>query len=346
MSRLATLSPGQWGVAAILGLVYVGASAWLIHGEGESYRNTLLASRTAIDPPAEAAPGPEPVHPEPVQPEPPAPKPPEPVEPPPAPPEDTRPTPAPVVARPADPPPAPILDPFWELPAQKTVWDLDHLTIEDERRLGAALHEMILHDHKPLVVGPLPARVEAAAEPFLDALSRKDLKYTFTVLDCGESNTFSFPGGYIYVCRGIFDWITEDEDYALGFLLGHEMAHVDLKHAVNCLRDPEVKKLDSGTVPLFYSLLIPWGYKPEQDLDADRWAWMAMTRDGHSRREILAYLRKLEDFAKKNGFENVRKRPFEDKDIAPIDNHLRAHPIPRERLKALEKLMNPVTKGG
>ena len=41
-------------------------------------------------------------------------------------------------------------------------------------------------------------------------------------------NAFSTPGGYIYVSRGLFDLIGEDEDYALRFAVGHEIAHVDL----------------------------------------------------------------------------------------------------------------------
>ena len=98
-----------------------------------------------------------------------------------------------------------------------------------------------------------PRRLEEAAEPYLESVARKGLTYTFTVLDCDESNAFSHPGGYVYVCRGLFDWIAEEEDYALEFVVAHEMAHVDLGHAADCLRDPEVKKIDTGTVPLFYA---------------------------------------------------------------------------------------------
>jgi predicted Zn-dependent protease len=361
MSRPPGPDPARLGLAALIACAYIGASAWLIRGQGEAYRTQLreersalagnLAPSTIIDekrvekgPPPPTVRPPESVGPSPV-----ATRPAEP----PAPTEERKATPAPSIARapeppaPASPAPAsPVLDPFWEQPDQKKVWDVDHLTTEDERRLGEALHQMVLKFHRPVEEGPLPRRVEEAAEPFLKSLSRDGLSYTFTVLDCDESNAFSHPGGYVYVCKGIFDWIAEDEDYALGFLLAHEIAHVDLDHALECLRDPEVRAIKAATVPLFYSLIIPWGYKEEQDFAADRWAWKRMNQAGSSRREVLAFLRKLEDHAERNGYANLRKRPPDNPRIAPLDHHLRSHPIPRSRLKTLLKVIDPAAKPG
>ncbi len=349
----------RFAVAAFVLGLYATGSAWIIRVEGEAHRKRLrderLAARRELDPVPATTTGPTPSaeapaapkgHPAaPVaRPEPPAPASTNPAE--------RKSAPLPPAERTLAGPsgdahpvaPAPPLDPFWELPEQKKVWDLDHLTVEDEKRLGADLHRMILRDHKRLTVGPLPERLEAAAEPYLASRARKEIPYTFTVLDCDESNVFSHPGGYIYACRGLFVWIAEEEDYALEFLVAHEIAHVDLAHALNCLRDPEVKKSGIGTVPLFHALAIPWGYKHEQDFEADRWAARRMRQAGRSRHETMAFLRKLEDFARKNGFENVPRKPTDDPGSVPLDNHLRAHPIPRARLKGLKALLDPPAK--
>jgi hypothetical protein len=361
MSRASGLDPTRLGLAALVACAYIGASAWLIREQGEAYRTRLREERSALA----GNPAPSTIIDEkPIEKESPPPtlRPPEPVAPPPvvtrpaeppAPTEEHKATPAPSIARAPEPPAparpaaaAPVLDPFWELPEQKKVWDVDHLTIEDERRLGADLHQMVLKFHKRVEEGPLPRRVEEAAEPFVRSLPPNGLSYTFTVLDSDESNAFSHPGGYVYVCKGIFDWIAEDEDYALGFLLAHEIAHVELGHAVDCLRDPEVRSIKAATVPLFYSLIIPWGYKEKQDLEADEWAWRRMSQAGSTRRESLAFLRKLDNFAEKNGFANIRKTPPENPRIAPLDHHLRSHPIPRKRLKSLLELMDPAPKPG
>jgi Peptidase family M48 len=354
----------KYGVAAVLLGLYAAVSAWLVAGEGEAYRRMIAANLPTsapvvvdessppaipeVEPTATVALGLEPSPaPLPASKEPKA-KPP--VEHPHRTPvtkhDTTRPSGLPPTSAPTHPsPPPPPIDPFWEEPNQKKFWNLDNLTTEDERQLGRALNLAIRRFHKPLDVGPLPKRLEDAAEPYLKTVARKDVKYTFTVLDCPRMNVFSHPGGYIYVCKGLFDWIAEDEDYALGFILAHEMAHVDQAHAIVCLRDPDVKKLNMPTVPLFFVVAIPGGYLEGQEFEADRWAVERMLKGGRTRYEALAFLRRLEDYAKANEFENdPPKRPNDEPKIPWLDNHIRSHPIPRKRLKELKAVIDRLQK--
>ena len=54
----------------------------------------------------------------------------------------------------------------------------------------------------------------------------------------------------------------------------------------------------------------------------------------HHQRMCLAFLRKLRDYADRQKFANGRKEP--DKDFPLFENHFRAHPAARDRLKRLE----------
>ena len=86
--------------------------------------------------------------------------------------------------------------------------------------------------------------------------------------------------------RGLLDWISEDEDYALRFALAHEIYHVDRRHALKCLQDPGVRNLPYGTLALFYLLIFPRGYFPEQmDFEADAWAMQQLQRMGYTPRD-------------------------------------------------------------
>ena len=76
-------------------------------------------------------------------------------------------------------------------------------------------------------------------------------------MDSNEVNAFSHPGGYVYVNRGLFDLVGEDEDYALQFAVGIEIAHVDLQHAMKCLQDPDFKVMSGGTIRKLYWLILP-----------------------------------------------------------------------------------------
>jgi hypothetical protein len=240
-------------------------------------------------------------------------------------------------------------NPFWNQVPLKRVWDISALKLDEERRLGAEFHDLVVQLNLLVENGPWLSRVEDAAEPFYDTLRRKDIKYKFSILNSDAVNAFSTPGGYIYASRGLFDLISEEEEYALQFAIGHEIAHVDLQHAIHCLRDPDVKKMTQGTLQKLYWLIIPFGYlasdKVDQEYEADEWVASRMQRFGKTRREILIFLQKLDGYAKTRGFEDGRIQPQRGRDVSPLENHYRAQTAARKRLKHLKEFIDQPAHG-
>jgi hypothetical protein len=341
----------RYGIAAAMLALYVGGAVWAVRREGENYRNSLqrgpavshVETHPSSLPVAKAEGPPGPPFPAPSPPAPPlamstakaAP----------APADAPAIEPAPAKAAPAAPvapkPAAPAINTFWKLDAMTKTWDVDHLSVDDERRLGRALNELVLRFHHPVETGPEWQRVMEAAAPYLKARSRPQIEYTFTVLDSDACCAFSHPGGYVYVCRGLFDLIGKEEDYALEFVLAHEIAHVDRRHALECLQDPDLKGLKLGTLQAFFAVIFPRGYMDRLEYDADLWAYTRMTQLGRTKRERLAFLRKWQGYARTNGFENVRGLPTSGSTLSPFENHSRAHPSVYLRLKRLEELTKP-----
>ncbi len=335
---------GKYVAAAVVLASYAALAAWAVREEGSRYRAALRR--------VDAEPS-KPITVETAAPEPPPPPPAKPVE-----------TTAPVVVakaehrqpkhtpppRHAPPPPppahtaAPKPSPFWLTPRMKQVWDVEHLAPADEQRLGAALSAMVLDMERPKTDGPFLRRAEKAAEPILDSLGRKDAQYTITILDSDHANAFSHPGGYIYLTTGLFDLVggDEDEDFVLQFAVAHEVAHLELKHAIKCLADPDLSKSGLGTLPQFALFVFPLGYPDAMDFEADRWAYDRLTHQlRRTPHEALAFLRRLEGYARRNGFENGRRGLKPMPNASPLDNHLRAHPAPYKRI---EKLTTPPAK--
>ena len=56
----------------------------------------------------------------------------------------------------------------------------------------------------------------------------RDFPFTFHIIDMPEPNAFALPGGHIFITRGMLD-LDLDDDMLAG-LLGHEIAHVVLRH--------------------------------------------------------------------------------------------------------------------
>jgi predicted Zn-dependent protease len=82
-----------------------------------------------------------------------------------------------------------------------------------------------------LVRDPALAEYVAALGARLAARSpRQDVAHHFAIVDMQEPNAFALPGGWVYVSRGLLA-IANSED-ELAAVLGHEIAHVAARHAV------------------------------------------------------------------------------------------------------------------
>ena len=58
-----------------------------------------------------------------------------------------------------------------------------------------------------------------------------DLPYEFKLVNSKEINAFAFPGGFIYVNRGLIE--AADNESELAGVLGHEISHAALRHGTN-----------------------------------------------------------------------------------------------------------------
>jgi len=55
--------------------------------------------------------------------------------------------------------------------------------------------------------------------------------YQFKVVDVSDVNAFALPGGFMYINRGLIDAARDEAE--LAGVMGHEMAHVALRHGTN-----------------------------------------------------------------------------------------------------------------
>ena len=79
----------------------------------------------------------------------------------------------------------------------------------------------------------LQERVDRIGQRLATVSGRNDIKYSFKVLNCNEVNALACPGGFIYVYKGLLDYMPTDTE--LAGVLGHEVGHVAKKHTVNAI---------------------------------------------------------------------------------------------------------------
>ena len=120
-------------------------------------------------------------------------------------------------------------------------------------------------------------RVRRVGQALLDHMDRRDVPYSFKVLEGRTINAFSLPGGPVYVYRGLLDLMGPDDD-ALAGVLGHECGHINARHAAKQISsmyatnlillpipNPTVANLAGGI-----SEIVSLKYSRDDEYEADR----------------------------------------------------------------------------
>ena len=120
-----------------------------------------------------------------------------------------------------------------------------HYSTSQETALGQQIADEVDKQNKIDMDPEDNTRVQRIAQAiFVQARkARPDVTYQIKIIEGPEVNAFSLPGGWIYVYTGLLDKVGADDD-ALACVIGHETAHVVLRHVVKQISDEE----DKGTL--------------------------------------------------------------------------------------------------
>jgi beta-barrel assembly-enhancing protease len=116
--------------------------------------------------------------------------------------------------------------------------------VQEELQLGSQYAEEVDRSmpvvHDAAVQGPL----DAAVHPLVAVATRRDLPWTFRVVNTADVNAFAIPGGHIYVTRGLIEHATSY--HQLAGVVGHEIGHVDLRHSARQIEKARAASLGVG----------------------------------------------------------------------------------------------------
>ena len=104
------------------------------------------------------------------------------------------------------------------------------LSTKQEVNLGREGARQVEQQYRVDTNTPDADRVRRIGQSLLAHTDRRDIPYSFKVIDAKEINAFSIPGGPVYIYRGLLDMVGDDDD-ALACIIGHEIGHVNGRHA-------------------------------------------------------------------------------------------------------------------
>ncbi len=182
---------------------------------------------------------------------------------------------------------------------------------------------------------------------------RSQFQYTFKVVDDKDVNAFSLPGGFIYVNKGLLDYVQSDHELAA--VLAHEIAHAAHHHLLRLGQENEkinrrvtlptllvlvltgAPARDLGNVMMgvqLYQIAKLNGFTQEAEMDADHAAIHYLMRTSYNPVGMLTFMERLA--------RDEARRPERQLGI------FRTHPPSRQRAQAMldlfRKLNIPVNR--
>lgn len=204
-----------------------------------------------------------------------------------------------------------------------------------EANLGKNISKEVEKQYK-LVDDPLvQKRVEDIGKKIVRVCDRRDIDYSFKVLDEKEVNAVSLPGGYVYIFKGLFDKVSNDDE--LAGVIAHEVGHVVARHSIkklqalmgySLLRILVAQAPGGGSVgttadAAFGELIL--GYGREDELLADQLAARYAKLAGYNPHGMIKFLEKLQDIEK--------RKPAREQ------SYFRTHPYVPDRIRTVKQEM-------
>ncbi len=108
------------------------------------------------------------------------------------------------------------------------------LSDADEQALGREIAGRFLAANPSIKNDSLQRYVNLIGVYAAQQSNRPTLAWTFGVIESDDINAFALPGGYILVTSGLYKTLRNEAE--LAGVLGHEIAHVTLRHHVRLLQ--------------------------------------------------------------------------------------------------------------
>jgi predicted Zn-dependent protease len=209
------------------------------------------------------------------------------------------------------------------------------LSDEEEMDFGHKLDQEILKD-MPEDSDPVNlARLQTLAKNLVSQCHRKQITYNFRIVRSKTVNAFSIAGGYVYVTSAFLKRFQSDGELAM--TLGHEIAHVELKHAVHKVQyEYQTQKIagDAGSVVQLGYAVLSSPFSKDEEFAADAWGFTACKNAGWKPAQLFLLFEDLEKYQESQSAESEPPTEFERR----MGQYFDSHPPTADRLARLKRM--------
>lgn len=202
----------------------------------------------------------------------------------------------------------------------------------DEIRIGRQIAGNLLGATPLVRDNELQHYVNQVGRWVAEQSGRTDINWYFGVLDTEDINAFAAPGGYVFLTKGLYRQLNNEAE--LAGVLGHEIAHITLKHHLKLLKKSSVigamgqviGEKAKGSDQVVQNLIgngaeiMARGLDKDAELEADRVGAVFAARAGY------------EPWGLPTVLQDLTALPAGDKRTSLL---YKTHPSPADRLAAL-----------
>jgi len=182
--------------------------------------------------------------------------------------------------------------------------------------------------------------ITEVGEKLVDVCERKEITYSFTVLNTPMVNAFAAPGGFVFVTRGILKEL--DDEAELAGVMGHEIGHVVYRHGAKqfekvfgysaiVLIGEIITKRDLSQLKQytdFFVSLMLLGYSRKNEFESDNSGVRYSLASGYDPRGMVDFFEKL--------------KTMEKKPPTKFETLFRSHPPTADRIERIHAYLGEV----
>lgn len=117
----------------------------------------------------------------------------------------------------------------------QTLQAMQPIGYEEEKAIGGALAAQVFNKFGGSYNNPqLQRYVTLVGQSVAQLSDRPNIPYYFSIIKTDDPNAFATPGGYVFVSLGLLRLVQNEAQ--LAGILGHEIAHVSQKHALQTIQ--------------------------------------------------------------------------------------------------------------
>lgn len=180
----------------------------------------------------------------------------------------------------------------------------------------------------------LQAYVQKVGAPIAAASERPDLPWSFQVVDDPTPNAFALPGGFIFVTRGMLNYLESEAELAT--VLGHEIAHVTARHSVQQISRAQLAQLGFGLGMVLFPEIQPFEGLLSSGLQL---LFLKYSRDAERQADELGFryaLAKDYDVREMDDVFTTLQKISTKEGQSPLPTWASTHPDPGERAKSVQ----------